>query len=75
MVRPTPGMLTLCAASGMGFGACNEVVEFVATLLIRNTNVGGYENTGWDLISNLAGAIAGSAIIVPAHQTAIYEMF
>jgi hypothetical protein len=68
-VRPTPGMLTLCAASGMGFGACNEVVEFVAKLLIRNTNVGGYENTGWDLVSNLVGVIAGSAIIWYRHSS------
>lgn len=62
-VEPTLGMLTLCTAASMGFGACNEVVEFVATLLIPNTNVGGYENTGWDLVSNLVGTIAASAII------------
>lgn len=68
-VHPTAGMLTLCAASGMGFGACNEVVEFVAKLLIPNTNVGGYENTGWDLVSNLVGAIAGSAIIWYRHRS------
>jgi hypothetical protein len=32
------------------------VVEFVATLLLPKTNVGGYENTGWDLVSNAVGA-------------------
>jgi hypothetical protein len=34
----------------------NEVVEFIAVLTIPNTNVGGYENTGWDLVANLVGA-------------------
>ncbi|MEZ5386523.1 MAG: DUF2238 domain-containing protein [Prosthecobacter sp.] len=62
-VRPTFGMLTLCAAGGMGFGALNEVIEFIAVLTIPNTNVGGYENTGWDLVSNLVGATIAAVII------------
>lgn len=58
-VRPSPsaGLLTLCAAAGMGFGALNEVVEFAAVLSLPDTNVGGYENTGWDLVANLVGAV------------------
>ncbi len=67
-VQPTLGMLTLCAAAGMGFGACNEVVEFVAKLMIPHTNVGGYENTGWDLVANLVGAVAASAFIWLRHR-------
>ncbi len=62
-IVPTLGMVTLCAAAGMGFGALNEVVEFVATLLMPETNVGGYINTGWDLVSNLVGCIAAAVII------------
>ncbi|WP_395739608.1 hypothetical protein [Prosthecobacter sp.] len=62
-VRPTFGMLTLCAAGGMGFGALNEVIEFIAVLTIPNTNVGGYENTGWDLFSNLVGASIAAVFI------------
>lgn len=62
-VRPTFGILTLCAAAGMGFGALNEVIEFIAVLTIPNTNVGGYENTGWDLVSNLVGATIAAVII------------
>jgi len=54
-VRPTFGTLVLCAAAGMGFGALNEVIEFAATLAVPETNVGGYVNTGWDLVSNLTG--------------------
>lgn len=62
-VLPTFGLLTICAAAGMGFGALNEVVEFVAVLTLPGTNVGGYVNTGWDLVSNLAGTILGAVLI------------
>ncbi len=58
--QPTFGSLLLCVAASTGFGALNEVIEFVATLLVPKTNVGGYVNTGWDLVSNLAGAIAAA---------------
>jgi hypothetical protein len=65
--RPDPepglGTLTLCAAAGMGFGALNEVVEFIATLLVPETNVGGYVNTGWDLVSNLVGVVFAAVAI------------
>lgn len=61
--RPTLGLLVLSAAGGMGFGALNEVIEFAAVLTIPNTNVGGYENTGWDLVSNLVGCITAALII------------
>lgn len=57
VVTPTFGLLTLCVAGGMGFGAANEIVEFIATLVLPGTNVGGYENTGWDLVSNLVGSV------------------
>jgi len=60
-VGPTPGLLVLCAAAGMGFGALNEVVEFFATLLVPRTNVGGYLNTGWDMVANAVGA--GLAVV------------
>lgn len=62
-LRPTMGLMTLCAAAGVGFGALNEVIEFVAVLTIPNTNVGGYENTGWDLVANLVGAIVAVVLI------------
>ncbi len=62
-VRPTVGMLILCAAAGMGFGALNEVIEFAATLLVPETNVGGYVNTGWDLVSNLVGSTLAAVLV------------
>jgi hypothetical protein len=55
-IRPTFGLLVLCWAAALGFGALNEVVEFIATLLVPSTNVGGYVNTGWDLVANSVGA-------------------
>ncbi len=60
---PTPGLMVLAATAGMGLGALNEVVEFAATLLVPETNVGGYLNTGWDLVANTAGATAAAAVI------------
>lgn len=62
-VRPTPGIMVLCIAAGMGFGAFNEVVEFTATRILPDTNVGDYENTGWDLVSNLVGSVIAALII------------
>jgi hypothetical protein len=47
----------------MGFGALNEVIEFIAVLTIPNTNVGGYVNTGFDLVSNLVGCVIAAALI------------
>ncbi len=65
-VRITVGRLTLAAAAGQGFGALNEVLEFVVTLIVPNTNVGGYVNTGWDLVCNLLGSVV--AVVVIAWQ-------
>jgi len=39
------------------------VVEFIAVLTIPNTNVGGYENTGWDLVANLTGTVVAAVCI------------
>jgi uncharacterized membrane protein YjdF len=62
-VQPTFGLMVLAAAAGLGFGSLNEVIEFVAVLLVPNTNVGGYMNTGWDLVANLAGAFVAVKLI------------
>ena len=62
-LRPTVGLMVLCTAAGIGFGALNEVIEFFATLTLPETNVGGYVNTGWDLVANLLGSAAAALII------------
>jgi hypothetical protein len=56
------GLAAGAALMGMGLGAFNEVVEFVMTLVLPETGVGGYTNTGWDLVSNMVGALAGGLI-------------
>ena len=54
------GTALIVCLLGQGVGAFNEVVEFGASHLLAATNVGGYENTGRDLVANLLGtAFAG----------------
>ena len=48
---------------GMGIGALNEVVEFAIALNVEESNVGGYLNTGRDLVANMLGAAAAGAIV------------
>lgn len=62
-VKPTFGLMVLSATAGLGFGALNEVVEFAAVLLVPETNVGGYVNTGWDLVANSVGAATVACLI------------
>jgi len=59
----TLGLALLTIAMGTGLGAMNEVVEFVATRIMPETNVGGYENTGWDLVFNMIGCLFAAAVI------------
>lgn len=65
---PSLGMLTLCGAASMGFGGLNEVIEFFLTLALPKTNIGGYVNTGWDLVSNLAGVLIACVLIAWSHR-------
>lgn len=43
--------------SGAGWGALNEILEFLVTLVVPQSGVGGYQNTALDLCSNLVGAL------------------
>lgn len=54
-------ILAVLAANGLG--AVNEIIEFFATLILPSTNVGGYVNTGWDLVFNLVGSSIAAFII------------
>ena len=49
--------------AGLGVGALNELLEFIATVLVPETGVGGYVNTSLDLVSDLIGAILAMVII------------
>lgn len=39
------------------WGAVNEIIEWVLTLTVPGTDVGGYDNTARDLVANLVGGI------------------
>ncbi len=58
---PAPTLAFLVVLLGSGFGALNEIIEFIAVLALPETGVGGYENTLWDLVFNLLGAITATA--------------
>jgi hypothetical protein len=61
LVRTPPRAQALIAClGGMGKGAINEVVEFLS----GGTHVGGYANTGWDLVFDLAGCLAMAVYLV-----------
>jgi uncharacterized membrane protein YjdF len=49
--------------AGLGVGAVNEIIEYVATLLAPETGVGGYDNTLLDLISDFIGALFALLVI------------
>lgn len=50
-------VFVLVILMGSGLGAVNEIIEFIAVKTFPETNVGGYENTLWDLIFNLIGGV------------------
>jgi hypothetical protein len=62
-------MVVLCALAGLGIGAINETLEFLATLAHNGAHVGGYTNTGWDLTFNILGAVAASCLVARSHRT------
>ena len=43
--------------AGLGVGALNEIIEFIVTVIVPDTGVGGYINTSLDLVADLIGAI------------------
>jgi len=45
--------------AGLGLGALNEIVEFIISVFIPQSGVGGYLNTSLDLCADLVGAIFG----------------
>jgi len=66
-------MVALCLLASLGIGAINEAIEFVATLAHNGAHVGGYTNTGWDLLSNATGAVLAAVVLAtwwrPAAST------
>ncbi|MFH1425545.1 MAG: DUF2238 domain-containing protein [archaeon] len=50
--------------AGLGVGALNEIIEFIAVVTMPETGVGGYINSSLDLVSDLVGAILAMIWIV-----------
>lgn len=48
---------------GAGVGVVNEIIEFIAVVVMPETGVGGYENTMLDLVFNLIGGIGAVLLI------------
>ena len=73
IAKPDANGLTVCvinvlAASSVG--ALNEVIEFLAVVLLGSEGVGGYTNTAIDLVANLIGAIVGTVYMVRRQAAA-----
>ncbi|MAF37022.1 hypothetical protein CL622_07955 [archaeon] len=49
--------------AGLGVGALNEMVEFIATVVSPETGVGGYMNTLLDLVADFIGGIVAMLFI------------
>lgn len=53
----------LVILAGAGLGAINENIEFLLTVLLPQTGVGGYVNTSLDLCANLFGAVIALLLV------------
>ena len=65
-VSPNGAVRSLAIAAvfcGLGLGALNEMIEFLITLLPTENSIGGFSNTGWDLVANTLGAITAGATV------------
>ncbi|KGB81627.1 MAG: hypothetical protein CL814_06115 [Confluentimicrobium sp.] len=56
------------ALGAMGLGTVNEIIEFIAVLVIPDTNVGGYYNTALDLVFNASGAVIAMILIAMINR-------
>ena len=45
--------------AGLGMGALNEILEFVVSISVPQSGVGGFINTSLDLCADLIGAVLG----------------
>ncbi|MEA3366186.1 MAG: hypothetical protein U9Q79_11160, partial [Candidatus Hydrogenedentes bacterium] len=62
-VRHWTAFYIVVAMAGLGVGGLNEIIEFIATVLVPETGVGGYENTALDLVADSIGAILAVVLL------------
>jgi hypothetical protein len=66
--KRSSAVVVLAVLGGLGLGALNETIEFLSTTAHGASHVGGYTNTGWDLVSNVAGAVAAGLYLTRTHR-------
>jgi uncharacterized membrane protein YwaF len=66
--HPWIALSVVVVMAGLGVGALNEIVEFLVSLIIGDTGVGGYINTSLDLVSDLVGAIIAMTAVYVAES-------
>ena len=54
------GPAVIAGLAAVGLGGFNEAFEYLASLSGAGEFVGGYDNTGWDLVFDVAGAATGA---------------
>jgi uncharacterized membrane protein YjdF len=72
--RAGPGLRAILAMLVCwGFGAANELFEFLSALRFADAHVGGLDNAGWDLAFNVLGGVLaaiGCGALAPARHVA-----
>ncbi|MHC4571811.1 MAG: DUF2238 domain-containing protein [Planctomycetota bacterium] len=68
-VKGWSALSIILVAAGFGVGAFNEVVEFIVSSVVPESNVGGYLNTSLDLVSDLIGAVLALVVIRFTNRT------
>jgi hypothetical protein len=63
--------VVLAALVANGFGAGNEVVEFLSALRFADAYVGGFENAGWDLVFNAFGSLSAGAVLATTGSVSV----
>ncbi|MFW0871203.1 MAG: DUF2238 domain-containing protein [Patescibacteria group bacterium] len=61
-------LIGLVVLAAIGIGGLNEIIEFLATVFIEDVNVGGYENTAIDIVSNMLGALTAIPLFAYIHK-------
>jgi putative membrane protein len=54
--------------AGLGVGAINEMLEFLATVIFPETGVGGYNNTSLDLFADLIGGFTALFFVLKREK-------
>jgi hypothetical protein len=68
-VKGWTALSVILVAAGLGVGTFNEIVEFLVSSSVPESNVGGYINTCLDSVSDLIGATLATVVIRLTNRT------